>query len=178
MDDDIELRILTAAHAPALFALTDRNREHLRRWLPWVDGTRSAKDTAKFIRGGREQLRKNDGFQAGIWYRGELVGALGFHYWNWSLRKTEIGYWLAEPYQGKGIMTRACRALIDYAFRNLGLDRAEIRTAARNARSRGIAERLGFAKEGVLRKAEYSSRGPDDQLVYGLLRTDWSPRGP
>src|SRR3989442_7448399 len=102
VDDDVELRILTAAHAPALFALTDRNREHLRRWLPWVDGTRSAKDTAKFIRGGREQLRKNDGFQAGIWYRGELVGALGFHYWNWSLRKTEIGYWLPGPDQGEG----------------------------------------------------------------------------
>ena len=66
MDAEVELRVLTAAHAPALFALTDRNRDHLRRWLPWVDDTRSAKDTATFIRRGREQLRRNDGFQAGI----------------------------------------------------------------------------------------------------------------
>ncbi len=176
MDEEIELRVLTESHAPALFALTDRNREHLRRWLPWVDGTRSAKDTAKFIRGGREQLRRNDGFQAGIWYRGELVGALGFHYWNWAGRKTEIGYWLAEPFQGHGIMTRACRALVTYAFTNLGLDRVEIRTAAGNARSRGIAERIGFVQEGVLREAEYSADGPQDQIVYGILRKEWESR--
>jgi len=176
VDDEVELRILTEAHAKALFALTDRNRDYLRRWLPWVDGTRSMRDTATFIRGGRERLRRNDGFPAGIWYHGELVGVIGYHYWNWSLRKTEIGYWLAEPFQGKGIMTRACRALVDYAFTGLGLDRMEIRVAAGNARSRGIAERLGFTQEGILRQAEYSSEGPQDQIVYGLLREEWESR--
>ena len=75
-DDEVELRILTEAHANALFALTDRNRAHLRRWLPWVDETRSSRDSAKFILGGREQLRRNNGFQAGIRYRGELVGVV------------------------------------------------------------------------------------------------------
>ena len=176
MDDEVELRILTEAHANALFALTDRNRAHLRRWLPWVDETRSSRDSAKFILGGREQLRRNNGFQAGIRYRGELVGVVGYHYWSWVGRKTEIGYWLAEPLQGRGIMTRACRALAEYAFTNLGLNRMEIRVAAGNVRSRGIAERLGFTQEGTLRQAEYSSEGPQDQIVYGLLREEWESR--
>ncbi len=173
VDDEVELRLLTEAHARSLFALTDRNREYLRRWLPWVDGTRSVRDTTKFIRGAREQLRRNDGFQVGVWYRGELAGVAGYHYWSWTGRKTEIGYWLAAPLQGKGIVTRACRALVDYAFRTLGLNRVEIRIAAGNARSRAIAERLGFVREGILREAEYSSDGPEDQVVYGLLHDDW-----
>ena len=176
VDDEVELRVLSSADVPALFALTDRNRAHLRRWLPWVDGTRSAKETRTFIRSGRDQLRTNNGFQAGIWYRGELVGTVGYHYWNWVNRKTEIGYWLAEPFQGKGIVTRACRALVEYAFRGLGLNRVEIRVAAGNARSRGVAERLGFAQEGVLRAAEWSSEGAVDQIVYGRLRGEWEGR--
>ena len=176
VDEEIELRVLTQAHAGPLFAITNRNRGYLRRWLPWVDETRTARDTAKFIRSGRGQLRRNDGFQAGIWYRGELVGAIGYHYWNWAVRKTEIGYWLAEPFQGKGIATRAVRALVDHAFRDLGMDRVEIRAAMGNARSCAIAERLGFTHEGTLRGAEYSSEGPVDQVVYGLIRGEWKPR--
>lgn len=176
VDDEVEIRVLTPAHAPALFALTDRNRAHLRRWLVWVDETQSVKDTAAFVRRGRAQLRRDDGFQAGIWYRGELVGAIGYHYWNWANGRTEIGYWLAEPFQGKGIMTRAVRALVDHAFRGLGMGRVEIKTAAGNARSRAVAERLGFTKEGVLRDAEYSAEGPVDQVVYGLLRGEWESR--
>src|SRR2546427_12734961 len=93
VDDDVDLRILTEAHAKALFALTDRNRDYLRRWLPWVDGTRSIRDTATFIRGGRERLRRNDGFPAGVWCRGEPVGVIRYHNWNWSLRKKTIWYW-------------------------------------------------------------------------------------
>jgi len=176
VDEEIELRVLTQAHAGPLFAITNRNRGYLRRWLPWVDGTRTARDTSKFIRGGRRQLLRNDGFQAGIWYRGELVGAIGYHYWNWAVRKTEIGYWLAEPFQGKGIATRAVRTLVDHAFRDLGMDRVEIRAAAGNARSYAIAERLGFTREGTLRGAEYSSKRAVDQVVYGLIRGEWKPR--
>jgi len=176
IDEDIELRLLTKAHANVLFALTASNRDYLRRWLPWVDGIRSPTDTMRFIDEGRDQLRRNDGFHAGIWYCRELVGVIGYHYWNWTLGKTEIGYWLAAKRQGEGIVTRSCRALVDYAFRNLGLNRIEIRTAVGNARSRAVAERLGFAQEGVLREAEYSSDGPVDQAAYGLLRKDWESR--
>lgn len=176
VDDEVELRVLEETHARALFALMDENRDYLRMWLNWVDETRSVKDTAKFIRGGRAQLRRNDGFQLGIWYRGELVGAVGYHYWNWIGRKTELGYWLAASFQGRGIMTRACGALVDYAFGNLDLNRVEIRAATGNRRSRAVAERLGFRHEGVLRDAEYSSGGVVDQAVYGLLRRDWPSR--
>ncbi len=173
VDEDIELWVVRESDAPALFALTDRSRESLRRWLPWVDGTRSVAGTRRFIRTARDRLRQNDGFQVVIRYRGELAGAMGYHYWDWTAGKTEIGYWLAPPFEGKGIMTRSCRALVDYAFLNLGLNRVEIRAAVGNTRSRAIPERLGFRQEGILREAERTPGGLVDEVVYALLRSEW-----
>src|SRR4051812_29894815 len=113
VDDEIDLRLLDVRHADALFALTDRNRDHLRPYLPWVDSTTSAEHTRSFIQGALYQLAGNNGFQAGIWFRDELVGAIGFHFFRWANGTTEIGYWLSADAQGYGIMTRACQAMID-----------------------------------------------------------------
>lgn len=173
VDEDLELRVLRPDHAENLFRLVDRNRPHLRRWLPWVDATRSADDILAFIERSTEQLRRNDGFQSGIWYRGSLVGVAGYHYWDARARKTELGYWLSEDAQGKGIMTRACGALVDYAMEKLGLNRVEVRTAAGNARSRAVPVRLGFRQEGLLREGEWVVDHFEDQMVYGLVRKDW-----
>ena len=49
VDGEIELRLTVEAHAEALFRLTDSEREHLRRWLPWVDSTRTVADTRAYV---------------------------------------------------------------------------------------------------------------------------------
>lgn len=177
VDADTELRIVREDDAAAIFALTDANRAHLRRWLPWVDNTRSVADTRAFALRSLEQLRNNDGFQTTVWHRGQLVGVVGFHYFDWTNKRTEIGYWLAESFQGRGIMTRACQALVDYAFRGLGLNRIEIRVAPDNARSQGIPRRLGFREEGTLREVAWLNDRFIDLVVYSLLRED-RPAGP
>ena len=69
-------------------------------------------------------------------------------------RSAEIGYWLAEPHNGRGHMTAACLALVDHGFDALRLYRAVIRAATGNAPSRAVAERLGFRLEGVEREAQ------------------------
>jgi ribosomal-protein-serine acetyltransferase len=85
-----------------------------------------------------------------------------------------IGYWLGESYQGKGLMTGACRALVDYLFSELRLQRIEIRCATSNARSCAVPQRLGFTKEGVLRQAQAFDDHYLDLEVYGLLAEDWN----
>lgn len=176
VDDDIELRLLEGRHADELFGLTDRNRAHLRPWLPWVDQNTSPDNTRAFIKGSLHQLAENNGLQAGIWFRGELAGVIGFLYFKWPSRKTEIGYWLDAAVQGHGIMTRACRALLDYAFGELGLNRAEIHCAGGNTRSCAVPERLGFKQEGVLRQAEWLNDHFEDNVVYGMLAGEWQNR--
>jgi ribosomal-protein-serine acetyltransferase len=87
-------------------------------------------------------------------------------------RNAIIGYWLAEEYEGRGLITRAVRALIDHAFGEWQLHRVEIRAAAENVRSRAVPERLGFTQEGVLREAELVGGEYQDLVVYGLVATD------
>src|SRR5689334_417411 len=125
IDDQLELRIFEERHSMELFELTDANRAHLRRWLVWADRTTTPADSAGFIRGGLYQFSDGNGFQAGIWYRGNLAGAVGVHYLDRTNRKTEIGYWLGAAFQGQGIMTRVVRSLVDFLYDELGMNRVE-----------------------------------------------------
>ena len=177
IDDETEIRLFTEQHADLLFAVVDENREHLREWLPWVDDTKTADDTRKFIRSSVEQFAANEGFAAGLWYRGELAGTIGFHRIDWMNRKAEIGYWVSAAFQGKGIVTRAARALVDYTFDDLGLNRMEIRCAEGNKKSRAIAERLGFRQEGILRQSALLYDHYVDMVIYGMLKEEWSVAG-
>ena len=173
LGDGVALRMLDGRHAEALFRLTERNREHLRPWLPWVDGVRTSMDSGAFIQSGLQQFAHDNGFHVGIWHHDELAGTIGYHYWNWANRRTEIGYWLGAEFQGRGLMTRACHALTGYAFAELGLQRVEIQCATTNARSRAIPERLGFAEEGIRRQAEWLHDHFADLVIYGMLRDEW-----
>ncbi len=175
LGDDAELRMLEVRHAEELFTLVDQNRLHLRRWLNWVDDNRSVADSRSFIRGALQQFANNNGFQAGIWFGGALAGVIGFNYIDWRASKTEFGYWLGAPFQGHGLITRACRALIDYSFDDLRLNRVEILCASGNLKSRAIPERLGFTQEGMLRQAEWLYDHFVDLVVYGLLASEWPP---
>lgn len=174
LEDDIELRLLSESDAGNLFGLTHENRDHLRAWLPWVDGTRTIRDTRTFIRSAMKQERDGDGFQAGIWYRATLAGVVGYHRIDWSRHQVALGYWLGKRFEGNGIMTRACRSFVDHAFEELGLARVEIRAATGNVRSRAIPVRLGFRDQGVVRRAEWLYDHFVDHVVYAISRDEWA----
>jgi len=176
VDDGLELRLLEHRHAQLLYDLTVQNREHLRAFLPWAPNIKAVSQTEGFIKLGLEQFARHDGFQAGIFLQDELVGVVGLHYIRWDTERTELGYWLSEGAQGRGIATRTVRALCDYCFDELKLGRIEIRCAAQNTRSRRVPERLGFTEEGTLRRVERLEGGWADWVVYGLLKGE-GPRG-
>jgi ribosomal-protein-serine acetyltransferase len=71
-------------------------------------------------------------------------------------------------------MTKSCRAVINYIFNELELNRVEIRAAVLNKKSRAIPERLGFTQEGIIRSAEWLYDHFVDHVVYGMLRDEWS----
>lgn len=173
VDEEIQLKLFEQSDANALFALIDRQRGYLREFLPWVDSVTSAGHYYASIAGWAEQFRQGLGFQAGILYRGELSGMVGFHLHDLRNRKTSIGYWLSEDKQGKGIMTRCCRAIIAEAFETTSLNRIEIGAATQNMKSRAIPERLGFTHEGCIREAEWIYDHFVDHEIYSLLRSEW-----
>ena len=115
--EDFELRLLEEHHAFELFAAVERNRGHLRQWLPWVDATRTEDDGIAFIRSTLEMFAAHDGFTAGIWHRERVAGVIGTHRIDWRNRRVELGYWLAREFEGRGIITDACRVAISHLFR-------------------------------------------------------------
>ena len=176
LSENTELRLLEERHAQELTDLSNRNREHLRAWLPWVDSNRTVEDRKNFIKGTLEQFAQNNGFTAGIWHEGRLAGVIGYHSIDWENRSTSLGYWLGEEFQGRGLVTASCRALVDHAFEELNLNRVSIACATENKRSRAIPERLGFRREGVVRQAEWLYDHFVDHVVYATLASEWQTR--
>jgi ribosomal-protein-serine acetyltransferase len=173
VDEEIELRLLDESHAEPLFTLVDQHREYLRTWLPWLDSNLRVEDTMQFILNDRANYESGRCFNTGIWYRGLLVGVIGFHPIDWPNRSAMIGYWVARDQQGKGIMTRACAALTTFAFDELKLHRVDIRCATSNTKSCAIPLRLGFTHEGILREAEWLYDHFVDLNVYSMLEREW-----
>ncbi|NGQ95237.1 GNAT family N-acetyltransferase [Brevibacillus sp. SYP-B805] len=175
---DAYLKVLDRSDARAMYSLTNRNRSYLRQWLPWVDGVTCLEDSARFIDITIQQRHRQQGIHCGIWYKGELAGVLGVHAINWPNRRTAIGYWLGEEFQGRGLMTRAVAAYLDnLVFGRWQLNRVEIAAATENRKSRAIPERLGFRLEGILRCNEFLYDHYVDHAVYGLLASEWRTNG-
>ena len=93
-----------------------------------------------------------------------------------SSHRAEIGYWLAKPFWGQGIMTDAVRAYAGYAFNELQLLRLTARTFEFNVGSARVLEKNGFKLEGYLRKHLMKDGKLLDARVYGLLKEDLQPR--
>jgi ribosomal-protein-serine acetyltransferase len=169
IDSELTLRTLEEADAPLLFETVDTNRDYIGEYLPWVDDTKSPEDSLAFIRRVRAEFKSGETVPAGLWYGGELVGHIGIQ----DIRrghKAEIGYWLAENAAGKGLMTKAARAMVRYSFVELGLVKLVILARTTNQRSINVARRLGFRPEGVERAGEMHRGEFHDLEHFGLLK--------
>jgi ribosomal-protein-serine acetyltransferase len=167
-----ELALMEHRHARELFELIEANRAHLRAWMNWADQRRTQVDVATYVATGLKQFALNQGIHVGIWEKGRLCGMINFFPIEWPNKAATLEYWLGASYQGKGIMTASCRAMIEYAFGTAGLHRLTIRCAAENRRSRAIPEKLGFTLEGVARDAEWLHDHFVNHAVYGLVKGD------
>lgn len=170
---EAELRPVRPEDAEALYALVELNRHRLRQWLPWLDVNYSLVDMRRHLVDRKRDNQNRNSFTATIWASGTICGAIGLHRIDQFHRNSSIGYWLAADFEGHGIMTQACRAMVSEAFANYGLHRIEIRCATGNRRSMAIPRRLGFREEGVLREAEWLYDHWVDLRVFSMLRQDW-----
>ncbi|GCE26471.1 ribosomal-protein-serine acetyltransferase [Dictyobacter alpinus] len=173
INETTELKSITERDARPMFQLIDSNRLYLRQWLPWIDYTRTVEDELAYIRSVAAQYQENQSITCLIIYHGSIAGTISYHPIDWQNRKVEIGYWLGAQFQGKGLMTVACQAMVRYAFENLKLNKVEIRCATGNIRSCAIPQRMGFVEEGTIRQAEWLYDHYVDLRLYGLLKSEW-----
>jgi len=173
VDEEISLKLITERDAEEVFEMIDSSRAHFREWLGWLDYSTKVQDTVNNIKGNLSKFIANEGLDTAIVYKGKIVGKIGFNSINKANHTAYIGYMLAEAFQGKRIMTRATRAMVNIAFNEYGLDKVEIRVAEGNTKSRSIPVRLGFKEEGTIRSAEWLYDHYVDHIVYGMLRDEW-----
>ena len=174
---EIEIRLFGADDAEAVFPVVERNRDYLREWLPWVDGTHSPEDIRTFIETiAIPQYDADKGPNCGIWISGEFAGSIGCHEINSAYRNCSLGYWVDAAHQGKGIVTRCCAVMLDYLFDELQLHRVTIECGTGNARSCAIPERLGFTREAVKREAQLVGGRWVDLVMWSILDREWRER--
>lgn len=148
------------------------NREHLQTYMQWMTPEYSIVDAQRFIVEGIKDRLDKKTLGLALIVDGKLAGSTGFNRFDWKAKVCEIGYWIDHRHEGKGLVTTASKAMVEYAFDELEMNRVEIRCSSENLRSAAVPERLGFRLEGTLRQAEVLNGRPHDFLIYGLLAED------
>ena len=170
----LRLRPFTGADADQLFALHS-SAHVLRYWdaPPWSDRARAD----RFIAACRQMAEDGSGARLALERAsdGAFVGWCALSRWNPDHRSAAIGYVLDEAAWGQGYATEAARAVLQWAFDRLDLNRVQAETDTRNVASARVLEKLGFVREGTLREDCVVNGDVSDSWVYGLLRREWRP---
>ena len=178
IDDELKLSLSIPQYADELFELTDRNRDFLKQWLPWLDTIKKPSDTKQFLEHQLLRFQRSQALHLTIFYRSKIAGVVGFNLIDKDNNIGHLGYWLGEEYNGKGIMTKSVREVIKVGFDYYSLQRIDVRCAVGNSRSRAIPQRLNFQQEGIIRRAEKLCVPQEsgayryvDHVIYGLLKS-------
>ena len=176
VDDEIRLRPFSKDDQKPMWQAIDDGRGYLGEFMPWVEQQTSFEQhSSEFMK----RLLERDVFGREVTYiveyRGKLAGTVGFHNPS-SQNSVEIGYWLREDLQGRGIMTKSVAAVVNMAIVEMGMHRIVIRAATTNHSSRAIPERLGFIHEGTQRDSALARGEYSDLEIYSMLDQEWLAR--
>jgi ribosomal-protein-serine acetyltransferase len=175
IDEQISLRQVTVMDASDIFNTMDQQRNYLGKWLPFVAYTNVLADTENYIASIVNAPADSFELVFTIRLQDEFVGLIGFKDTDKQNHKTEIGYWLSEHQQGKGIVTKSVAKLCQWAFGERSINRIQIKCASDNIPSKKIPKRLGFKLEGIERQGELLSSGNYTDLeVYSLLKSEFT----
>jgi ribosomal-protein-serine acetyltransferase len=173
IDENLKLVLPQPHMASDLTVVVRENLAHLARWVPWAVDDYSDEKSLEWIEMILREFAADGPFGTVIVCDGKFAGTIGFHNLDKKNQSTELGYWLAKEFEGRGIITRCCRAFLDYLFDTMRLNRVQINCNVDNVKSRAIPQRLGFTLEGIHRQAEFLHGKFGDWAVYSILREEW-----
>jgi [ribosomal protein S5]-alanine N-acetyltransferase len=166
------LREIVRADAEDLFRIFS-DEETMRYWScrPYT----SVDQARRLIESLAEAAREEASVHWAITLRGDsrLIGKLGYNEWRKAHRRGDISYIVAREHWGKGVVSEALGATLDYGFNHMNLHSVEAGVTPGNEASERMLRKLGFRLEGHLRENFLTDRGFVDSLIYSLLRSDW-----
>ncbi|KIX77874.1 GNAT family N-acetyltransferase [Streptomyces sp. JL4002] len=172
--DDAQLFPLEARHAEEFFAHIERGREFIGRYVGFPDRSTDVEAARAMLATYAVKAAEDGARFFGIRLEGTLVGGVLFPAFDAAAGNCEIGCWLEPSAAGRGLVTKACRVLIDYAFGERGMHRVEWHAATGNKKSLAVAERLGMTREGVMRQNHLHRGVRQDTEVWSILADEWT----
>ena len=103
---------------------------------------------------------------------GEPIGSISVVNQRDDIAEAEIGYCIGKLWWHQGIMTEALRAVMDYLFDEVGMNRIEAKHDVYNPHSGGVMRKCGMRYEGTARQSDRNNQGICDLVTYGILRSD------
>ena len=170
--EQITLRPLTMQDVPALAKAMNNLAvlDNLRDGIPYPYTEKDAEDFIEKSLAAKAQTQ----YLRVICHDGIYAGGIGvFRRENIHLRTGEIGYHLAEPFWGRGIMTEAIRKMCDYIFQNTDIIRIFAEPFATNVASCRALEKVGFQFEGIMRQNAIKNGKIVDMRLYSVLKSEW-----
>ncbi len=151
------------------------NHKDIARYTTNIPYPYSLEDAKKFIKSLQEKAKKKQPCCFGIFLREnkEFIGGIGIHNINFKNKNAETGYWLNKDYRGNGYAKEALELVLDYAFKKLKLRRVYAKVMTPNKPSYKLLEKVGFKKEGTLRKEIEKNKKTLDVYIYGLLKEEF-----
>lgn len=174
IDSKTKITLLDTKYSSDFFDLIEHNRSYLREWLGWLDNIQNLIHLNRFVDAAIDDYADKRSLRAWIWHDEKIVGIIHLVEIDWRNRKAMIGYWIGKEHQGKGLATKSCQALVDFAFKEWKLNRIEIRCAVKNIASQIIPRKLGFKEEGLLRQNEWLYDHFVDHIVFSKLASDYA----
>jgi ribosomal-protein-alanine N-acetyltransferase len=155
------------------------SRQHLTPWEPqWTRDELTRSSFRRRLRQFQRELREDQGYGYLIFSDpgGTLLGGLNISNVRRGVAQAaSIGYWMGAPYAGRGLMTAAVRAAVNFAFTSLRLNRLEAACLPDNVASARVLEKVGFMREGRARRYLKINGQWKDHNLFALLHDD--PRG-
>jgi len=174
LGDRLTLTTLEPWQAPEFAAFVDAERSHLAPRLPWGAFIKDEETARGFLQRYADGASVDGRRIYALRVDGRMVGGTLFRIFEPTAGLCELGVWLAADAQGHGYVTRAARAMLDWALLERGLHRAEWHCVPDNLASRKVAERLGMTLEGTLRESwQHDGRWWDTE-VWAVLGAEWA----
>jgi ribosomal-protein-serine acetyltransferase len=171
-DDGAELGPLEPWQAAEFLSHMDRGREFIGQHIGLADVVTDIGSARAFLQSYADKTATDTGRIYGIRADGALLGGVMFRTMDVPSGVAEAGCWLEPAGAGRGLVTRAARAIIDWADER-GLHRIEWQVAAANAASIAVARRLGMSREGVLRESYVRHGTRVDIEIWSVLAHEW-----
>ncbi|MBJ8325647.1 GNAT family N-acetyltransferase [Streptococcus sp. CSL7591-lung] len=127
-------------------------------------------DEVKFLRYAKVKMQKQELFLLIILVNQQAVGMIDFHNFNQITKQAEVGYWLSEKYEKRGIMTKSLRWLMAYGFNSLKLKKIEIQVDKKNNNSLKIPRRLGFSEDKIIKNFAYYNGQHHDFVIFSQTK--------